>query len=82
MALKATRLLRDAVLAYRTGRPELARALIREAGDWAIRQRQPLLASQAASLWDAYGGDPAVSERWRADAALIREERRALYRRW
>lgn len=77
MAKKATQMLREAVALARLRRTDLALARVHEAGEWAVRQGQVNLISQAASLWDALGGAPAVSERWREEASLIRSVRRA-----
>lgn len=72
MALKATRLLRQALRLHAAGRTESALQLVREAGEHAAIQRQPRLLSDAATLWLHFGGDASVAERWRQTAENIR----------
>jgi hypothetical protein len=81
MAKKATVLLRTAVYNARSGDTATALSLVREAGDWAMERYQANLVAQAAKLWDALGGDPAVSATWR-DRCRERRAIRAAWRRW
>jgi hypothetical protein len=82
MAKKATQLLREAVFVARRD-PAAALGLVGQAGDWAASRRQVNLIRQAAQLWDALGGAPAIAERWRQLASDIQAERAAWRtRRW
>lgn len=76
MALKATRLLREALYLYRAGRRDEALAKVKAAGEHALEYRQPRLLSDAAKLYRAMGGDSDTAERWSLRAEDIRATRR------
>lgn len=78
MALKATKLLRDATFVARRGDAARARDLAREAAAHAEQRRQPNLLSAAADVWEHAGGEPDVAARWREAARAIRAYRRAV----
>lgn len=82
MALKATILMREAILLDRAGQREEARRKLRDAANWAASRRQPRLLSDAIMLWKSMGGDAESAARWAETVKDINATRRFLSRRF